>query len=88
MVFALDDEPIGYQFAILFTLATGVRLGELIAIHKSDFNYTDNSVKISNAVSETKVKRKLGQTKNKRTRVEFYPIELNDLLNKPLEIEV
>lgn len=87
MIFAIDDEPVGYQFAILFTLATGVRLGELLALHESDFNRTDNSVKISKALSEIKGSRKLGPTKTKKTRVEFYPKELNDLLDKHLENE-
>jgi len=87
MIFAIDDELIKYQFAILFTLATGLRLGELLALEESDFNYTDNSVKISKSLSEIKGSRKLGQTKTKKTRVEFYPGELNDLLEKHLENE-
>lgn len=87
MIFALDDEIIKYQFAILFTLATGLRLGELLALQKGDFNYTDNSVKISKSLSEIKGSRKLGQTKTKKTRVEFYPGELNMLLEKHLENE-
>lgn len=87
MIFALDDEPVGYQFAILFTLATGVRIGELLALQESDFNYTDNSVKISKSLSETRGSRKLGPTKTKKTRIEFYPKELNDLLEKHLENE-
>lgn len=87
MIFALEDEPVGYQFAILFTLATGVRLGELLALHKTDFNYMDHSVKISKSLIETKGLRKLGPTKTKKTRVEFYPKELNELLDKHLEGE-
>lgn len=88
MIFALDDEPVVYQFAILFTLATGVRLGELLALQERDFNFTENSVTISKSLSETKGSRKLGPTKTKKTRVEFYPKELNDLLEKHLEIEM
>lgn len=87
MILALEDEPVGYKFAILFTLATGVRLGELLALQESDFNYTDHSVKISNSLSEVKGSRKLGPTKTKKTRVEFYPKELNDLLDTHLENE-
>lgn len=87
MIFTLDNEPVGYQFAILFTLATGVRLGELLALHESDFDYINHSVKISKALSEVEGSRKLGSTKNKKTRVEFYPIELNDLLDEHLENE-
>lgn len=84
MILAIDSEPIGYQFAILFTLATGVRIGELLALHESDFDYTNHSVKISKSLSETKGSRKLGQTKTKKIRVEFYPKELNNLLDKHL----
>ena len=87
MIFDLDDEPIVYQLAILFTLATGVRLGELIALNEDDFNREDHSVKISKAVSETKGEKKLGLTKTKKTRIEYYPPELEILLDKHLEIE-
>lgn len=87
MIFALDNEIIEYQFAILFTLATGLRLGELLALQESDFDYTTNSVKISKSLSETKGSREIGQTKTKKTRVEFYPEELNTLLEKHLENE-
>lgn len=87
MIFALDEEPMGYQFAILFTLATGVRIGELLALNESDFNYTDHSVKISNSLSEIKGSRTMGPTKTKKTRVEFYPNELNILLEKHLKNE-
>lgn len=87
MIFAIDNEPVGYQFAILFTLATGVRIGELLALEEKDFNYTDHSVTISKSLSEIKGSRKLGPTKTKKTRVEFYPEELNVLLEKHLESE-
>src|SRR5699024_9223276 len=73
MIIALDGEPVVYQFAILFTLATGVRLGELLGLYRSDFDYSNYSVTISKALSETKGLRELGPTKNKKTRVEFYP---------------
>jgi integrase len=83
----LDDEPVAYQLAILFTLATGLRIGELIAIHESDLNRINHSVKISKAVSETKEGRKLSTTKTKKIRVEFYPPELEELIDKHLENE-
>ena len=51
MIFALDNEIIEYQFAVLFTLATGLRLGELLALQECDFDYTTNSVKISKSLS-------------------------------------
>lgn len=87
MINALSDEPVVYQLAILFTLATGVRIGELLAIHESDLDRINHSVTISKSVSETKGVRKLGQTKTKKTRVEFYPRELKKLIDEHLKNE-
>lgn len=88
MIFALDNEPILYQLAILLTLSTGVRLGELIAFNENDFNRQEHYVDITKAVSETKEEgRKLTKTKNKKPRREYYPAELEELLDKHLEIE-
>lgn len=87
MIFALDDEAVIYQLAILLTLSIGCRLGELIALNEDDFNRTDHSVKISKSLSETKGKKELSLTKNKKTRIEYYPPELEDLLDKHLEID-
>lgn len=87
MIVLLEDEPIVYQFAILLTLSTGLRLGELIALHESDFNRKNHSVTISKSVSETVGTRELSTTKTKKTRVEFYPKELEILLDKQLETD-
>ena len=87
MIFALDEEPIIYQFAILLTLSIGVRLGELVALCEEDFNRKEHSVKISKALSETVGKKEFSLTKTKKSRVEFYPEELETLLNKHLAIE-
>lgn len=88
MIFALDNEPIEYQLAILLTLSTGVRIGELIAFEEDDFNRVEHHVRISKAVSEIKGEgRTVAKTKNKKTRIEYYPAELEDLLDKHLEVE-
>lgn len=87
MIFALDEEPVVYQLAILLALATGVRLGELLAIHESDFDRKNHSVVISKALSETKEGRKLTGTKTNVTTVRHYPKELEDLIDQHLEIE-
>src|SRR5699024_4458935 len=88
MIFALDNEPIVYQLAILLTLSTGIRLGELIAFNEDDFNRQEHYVNITKAVSETKEDgRKLTKTKNKKSRREYYPKELEDLLDRHLELE-
>lgn len=87
MIFALDEVPIVYQFAILLTLSTGLRLGELIALTEDDFKREEHCVTISKALSETKGKKEYSLTKTKKTRVEYYPEELEQLLDKHLEIE-
>lgn len=87
MIIALEGEPPVHRLAVLFTLATGVRLGELIAIHESDLNRRDHTVTISKAVSETREGRKLGNTKNKKTTVKSYPAELEVLIDEHMEIE-
>lgn len=86
MIFALDEEPIQYQFAILLTLSTGLRLGELIALTEDDFNREEHYVKITKAISETRGERKVSLTKTKKNRIEYYPEELNVLLDKHVEI--
>ncbi len=87
MIFALDDDPLVYQFAILLTLSTGLRLGELIALTEDDFNREEHYITISKALSETKGKKEYSLTKTKKTRVEYYPEELEQLLDEHLEIE-
>nr|WP_216418708.1 site-specific integrase [Alkaliphilus flagellatus] len=87
MIFALDDEPLVYQFAILLTLSTGLRLGELIALTEDDFNREEHYITISKALSETKGKKEYSLTKTKKIRVEYYPEELEQLLDEHLEIE-
>lgn len=87
MIFALDNEPMMYQLAILLTLSTGLRLGELIALNEDDFNRAEHHVKISKSLSETKGEKKVSTTKTKKTRIEYYPKELEDLLDKHLEID-
>lgn len=87
MISKLDNEPVVYQLAILLTLSTGLRLGELIALNEDDFNRNEHYVKISKALSETKGSKKLTLTKTKKGRVEYYPAELEVLLDNHLEIE-
>ena len=87
MIFSPDDEPIVYQLAILLTLSTGLRIGELTALNEDDFNRNEHSIKISKAVSEANGVRKISTTKNKKIRVEFYPKELDLLIDKHLEID-
>ena len=87
MISKLDNEPVVYQLAILLTLSTGLRLGELIALNEDDFNRNEHYVKISKALSETKGSKKLTLTKTKKGRVEYYPAELEALLDNHLEIE-
>ena len=87
MIFALDDAPVFYQFAILLTLSTGLRLGELIALNEDDFNREEHYIKISKALSETRGKKEMALTKTKKTRVQHYPADLEVLLDKHLEIE-
>lgn len=87
MIFLLDKEPIFYQFAILLALSTGLRLGELVALNEDDFNREEHYVKISKSLSETKGEKKIGLTKTKKTRIEHYPEELEQLLDAHLELE-
>lgn len=87
MIFALDDEPVQYQFAILLTLSTGLRLGELLALTEDDFNREEHYIRVNKALSETKSGRKITLTKTKKSRIENYPSELESLLDKHLKIE-
>lgn len=87
MVFALDKEPVVYQLAILLTLSIGTRLGELVALCEDDFNRQNHSVEISKALSETVGKKEFALTKTKKSRIEFYPEEIDLLLEKHLEEE-
>lgn len=87
MIPLLEDEPVVYHFAILLTLSTGLRLGELVALNEGDFDRGNHSIKISKAISTTVEAKEISTTKTKKTRVEFYPKELEVLLDKHLELD-
>lgn len=87
MIPLLEDEPVVYHFAILLTLSTGLRLGELVALNEGDFDRGNHSIKISKAISTTVEAKEISTTKTKKTRVEFYPKELEVLLDRHLELD-
>ena len=47
---AAEDSPEIQAFGIIFTLSTGVRLGELIGLRWSDLNYRNHTVRIARTV--------------------------------------
>lgn len=79
------------NFGILFTLQTGVRIGELCAIQNKDINLTDNTVKINKTLQRVFIKSDTERNKSKvmitspKSNKAFRTIPLSNVLVQALK---